>query len=186
MNDDTDLHNRLAAGLREARRAKGLSLDAVAKLSGVSRSMVSQIERGESSPTVATLWNLTRALQVDFAGLLEGKSAPAIRVVTAEEAPLIQTRGSDVTFRILSAPEDVGVLEIYDISFGPHARLVSEAHRAGCREDILLQSGAIKVTSGADSRMLGVRDAANYAADVPHSLEAGAEGAQLLMVVRNG
>ena len=43
----------------------------MAKLSGVSRSMVSQIERGVSSPTISTLWNLTKALKVDFAGLLE-------------------------------------------------------------------------------------------------------------------
>ena len=63
-----DILNRLPARLKEARRAQGLSLEAVANLSGVSRSMVSQIERGESSPTIATLWNLTRALQVDFAG----------------------------------------------------------------------------------------------------------------------
>ena len=83
MAQNPDIVTRLASHLKEARRAKGLSLDAVAKLSGVSRSMVSQIERGESSPTVATLWNLTQALQVDFAGLLEGRVEPEIRVVPA-------------------------------------------------------------------------------------------------------
>jgi transcriptional regulator with XRE-family HTH domain len=87
MNPRSDIHDRLAASLREARKARGLSLDAVAKLSGVSRSMVSQIERGESSPTVATLWNLTQALQVDFAGLLEGKPEPGIVVMGAPETP---------------------------------------------------------------------------------------------------
>src|SRR3990167_5422707 len=90
----------------DARR--GLSLDAVAKLSGVSRSMVSQIERGESSPTVATLWNLTQALQIDFAGLLEGRTAPGIEVVRAEAAPVIGGRGQGLTIRILSPAEDVG------------------------------------------------------------------------------
>ena len=64
MADRSDIHDRLAASLRAARKARGLSLDAAAKLSGVSRSMVSQIERGESSPTVATLWALTQALQL--------------------------------------------------------------------------------------------------------------------------
>ena len=54
----------LPGRLKAARAALGLSLDAVSKRSGVSRSMVSQIERGESSPTISTLWNLTRALQV--------------------------------------------------------------------------------------------------------------------------
>ncbi|MBL4808294.1 MAG: helix-turn-helix transcriptional regulator, partial [Rhodobacteraceae bacterium] len=70
MNSDHNISERLAKRLKETRKGKGLSLEATAKLSGVSRSMLSQIERGESSPTVATLWNLTRALQVDFAGLL--------------------------------------------------------------------------------------------------------------------
>ncbi len=84
MDPRSDIHDRLAASLREARKARGLSLDAVAKLSGVSRSMVSQIERGESSPTVATLWNLTQALQVDFAGLLEGGPGAGIEVIHAE------------------------------------------------------------------------------------------------------
>jgi len=77
MTEDTDrILGQLPARLREARRAKGLSLDAVAKLSGVSRSMVSQIERGESSPTIATLWNLTRALQVDFAPGVKRPATP--------------------------------------------------------------------------------------------------------------
>ena len=84
MTSRSDITDRLAASLREARRAQGLSLDAVAKLSGVSRSMVSQIERGESSPTVATLWNLTQALQVDFAGLLDGKPQAGIDVTRAK------------------------------------------------------------------------------------------------------
>ena len=58
--------------------------------------MVSQIERGESSPTVSTLWNLTQALQVDFAGLLEGRAAPEIEVIRAEAAPTIDGRGQGV------------------------------------------------------------------------------------------
>jgi transcriptional regulator with XRE-family HTH domain len=108
MNPRSDIHDRLAASLRETRKARGLSLDAVAKLSGVSRSMVSQIERGESSPTVATLWNLTQALQVDFAGLLEGKPEPGIVVIRAAAAPVILGRGISVSIRILSPAEAVG------------------------------------------------------------------------------
>ena len=69
MNDRAEITTRLADRLKEERAAKGLSLDALAKLSGVSRSMLSQIERGESSPTVASLWNLTRALNIDFSTL---------------------------------------------------------------------------------------------------------------------
>ena len=58
MQSTKDVLSRVALRLKDARKAKNLSLDAVAKLSGVSRSMVSQIERGESSPTVSTLWTV--------------------------------------------------------------------------------------------------------------------------------
>lgn len=180
-----EIGSRLAAGLKSARQMRGLSLDAVAKLSGVSRSMVSQIERGESSPTVSTLWNLTRALQVDFAGLLEGHVASTIEVVRAEDAPVIAGRGEDVTFRILSAPEMAGEHEIYEITFGPGAELVSDPHRAGCREHIILRQGAVTVALGEDRAELSPGDSASYAADRPHALIAGEAGAEVLMIVRN-
>ena len=79
-----EIQTRIASRLKAARSDRGLSLDGVAQLSGVSRSMVSQIERGESSPTVATLWNLTQALGMDLAGLLEAEdAAPKIAVIRA-------------------------------------------------------------------------------------------------------
>ena len=127
MNPRSDIHDRLAASLREARRTRGLSLDAVAKLSGVSRSMVSQIERGESSPTVATLWNLTQALQVDFAGLLDARKTPLIEVIRAEAAPVIGGRGQGVSIRILSRAEAVGMHEVYDLTFAEGGKLISDA-----------------------------------------------------------
>ncbi|MCB2111850.1 MAG: helix-turn-helix transcriptional regulator, partial [Rhodobacteraceae bacterium] len=111
-----DILNRLPARLKEARRAQGLSLEAVANLSGVSRSMVSQIERGESSPTIATLWNLTRALQVDFAGLLDAEAArDRVDVLRAGEAPTIDNRGEGCRIRILSPPEEAGHHELYEL-----------------------------------------------------------------------
>ena len=114
----------LPARLKEARRAKGLSLDAVAKLSGVSRSMVSQIERGESSPTISTLWNLTKALQVDFSGLLEGDLANSIEVLRNGAGPTIENHGAGCTIRILSPPEEAGQHEVYDLRFTQNLSLI--------------------------------------------------------------
>ena len=88
------------------------------------------IERGESSPTVATLWNLTQALQVDFAGLLEGKPEPGIVVIRAAAAPVILGRGKSVSIRILSPAEAVGEHEVYDLSFGAGGALVIRRLRA--------------------------------------------------------
>jgi transcriptional regulator with XRE-family HTH domain len=185
MNPRSDIHDRLAASLRDARKTRGLSLDAVAKLSGVSRSMVSQIERGESSPTVATLWNLTQALQVDFAGLLEGRTAPGIEVVRAEAAPVIGGRGQGLTIRILSPAEDVGENEVYDLRFASAGRLDSEPHSAGCREHLTVIEGLVRVTSGDEDSLLGPGDTARYPADRPHALAAEDGPARALLIVQD-
>jgi transcriptional regulator with XRE-family HTH domain len=185
MNNRSDIHDRLAASLKEARKAKGLSLDAVARLSGVSRSMVSQIERGESSPTVATLWNLTQALQVDFAGLIERRAEPRIEIVRAEAAPVIGGRGQGVTIRILSPAEAVGEHEVYDLGFSETAKLVSEPHSPGCREHLTVLEGSLRVTSGAESQTLRAGDTARYFADRPHSIEAVDGAARAILIVQN-
>ena len=182
MNARSEIHDRLAQSLRDARRARGLSLDAVAKLSGVSRSMVSQIERGESSPTVATLWNLTQALQVDFAGLLEGRPSGGIEVIRAEAAPVISGRGMGVRIRILSAPEAVGEHEVYELIFEPGGALLSDPHRPGCREHLAVIDGRLSVESGEAAERLGPGDTARYPADRPHAIRADGAARAILIV----
>ena len=173
----------LPARLKEARRAQGLSLDAVAKLSGVSRSMVSQIERGESSPTVATLWNLTKALQVDFAGLLdEAPQADQIQVIRKSEAPRIENRGSGCSICILSPPEDAGRHEVYELRLDPGGDLSSQPHAKGAREHLTVVEGRLEVTSGEATQTLGAGDTARYAADVPHKIQS-VEGPALAFLI---
>ncbi len=185
MNPRTEIHDRLAASLRNARKARGLSLDGVAKLSGVSRSMVSQIERGESSPTVATLWNLTQALQVDFAGLLEDRPDAGIEIMRAGAAPVIAGRGQGLTIRILSPAESVGEHEVYDLRFAPGGVLQSDPHSPGCREHLTVIDGQIRVQSGDEISDLGPGDTARYAADRPHGLTAMDGAARALLIVQD-
>ena len=135
MTDKPDaILTQLPARLKEARRVQGLSLDAVAKLSGVSRSMVSQIERGESSPTIATLWNLTRALQVDFASLLDATpTADQIEVLRSDQVPTIDNMGEGCRILILSPPEQAGLYELYELRLAPGGTLDSQPHARGTR-----------------------------------------------------
>ena len=184
MTENTDaILNLLPKRLKKARQTQGLSLDAVAKLSGVSRSMVSQIERGESSPTIATLWNLTRAVQVDFAGLLDDTTAAAeIEVIRSADAPTIESRGSGCVIRILSAPEQAGAHEVYELSFSPNGALDSQAHRRGAYEQLTVTEGRIEVTSGDNACQLEPGDTARYAADVPHAIRASGAAKAFLIV----
>lgn len=186
MTENTDdILTRLPARLKEARRAKGLSLEAVANLSGVSRSMVSQIERGESSPTISTLWNLTRALQVDFAGLLEETdSSDQIEVLRQTEVPSIDNMGENCRIRILSPPEEAGGHEVYDIQFDSGGALNSQPHARGAREQLTVLQGAVRVTSGSAVSELSHGDTARYAADIAHSISAKGP-ARVFLIVKN-
>lgn len=187
MTSKPEITTRLASRLKEERAEKGLSLDALAKLSGVSRSMLSQIERGESSPTVASLWNLTRALNVDFSALLDQEAEPEhpIREVLRQgQTPVIRNKESGCVIRILSAPEEAGDTEVYDIEFEQGAHLQSAAHRSGCVEHITVISGNLRITSGSEEASAAIGDTIRYAADTEHSIMA-VTTSRALLIVRN-
>src|SRR5882672_3239997 len=76
---------RVGENLQALRQAQALSLDELSRRAGVSKSMLSQIERNQANPTVAVVWRLANALRVDMAELLGGErvSAPAIETVAA-------------------------------------------------------------------------------------------------------
>ncbi|MEM6480564.1 MAG: XRE family transcriptional regulator [Pseudomonadota bacterium] len=188
MTDDANsILNTLPMRLKEARKARGLSLDAVASLSGVSRSMVSQIERGESSPTISTLWNLTQALNVDFAGLMDQRDAQdQVKVLKAAEVPQITNMGTLCSISILSPPEDAGEHELYDILFDSSGSLRSKPHARGATEQLTVLEGSVRVTSGAASSILSIGDTARYAADVAHEITALDASARIFLIVKNG
>ncbi|NRB20629.1 MAG: helix-turn-helix transcriptional regulator [Rhodobacteraceae bacterium] len=187
MTENTDdILTLLPSRLKQTRRDQGLSLEAVANLSGVSRSMVSQIERGESSPTIATLWNLTRALQVDFAGLLDAKDPQdKIEVLRAVDVPKIENIGQGCRILILSPPEEAGGHEVYDISFNKGGALNSQPHTRGAVEHLTVLEGEITVTSGHARHQLQTGDTARYAADVKHSITAPTGPARVFLIVKN-
>ena len=77
-------------------------------------------------PRLRTLWNLTKALQVDFAGLLEEQGSALIEVLRAADVPQIEARGTGCAIRILSAPEDAGMHEVYELRFADGGVLDSQ------------------------------------------------------------
>lgn len=187
MKSADTIADRLAKRLRKTRKSKGLSLEATAKLSGVSRSVLSQIERGESSPTVATLWNLTRALQVDFAGLLDkdGEDSPIREIMRANRTPTIDSQGEGCRIRILSPPDQVGKLEVYEIIFAKNGALVSDPHASGCVEHLTVLEGTLTVWVNEEQAQLNEGDTIRYAADCPHAIRSTGQPAKALLIVHN-
>ena len=101
----SDINGRIAERLRALRRERGWSLDAAARETGVSKAMLGQIERGESSPTVATLWKIAAGFHTSFSGLLEIlASEPRVRVVEQQERYL-RAEFTSLVFRFVDDVE---------------------------------------------------------------------------------
>lgn len=171
--------------LQAQRKARALTLAELASASGVSRSMLSEIERGNANPTFGTLWHLTRALGLDFNGLIEGvRGDPrSIERQTGHSTPVIRSADGTCTLQILSPAAMVSITEWYLLTFEHNGRLVSEPHTTGTVEHLHCTEGEITVSSGSSTVVLHAGETARYAADVPHDLVSGPSGAKAFLVV---
>jgi quercetin dioxygenase-like cupin family protein len=120
---------------------------------------------------------------VDFAGLLDSQAAAAIEVVTAAQAPRIAGHGRGCRITILSAPQQVGRFEVYDIRFEPDGLLDSEPHAAGTQEHLTVLDGSVEVRSGDETRLLNTGDTARYRADLAHRIGASGGPARVFLIV---
>ena len=174
--------------IKRERKLRHLTLERLASLSGVSRSMLSQIERGEANPTFAVLWGLTQALQIDFADLIAGgvirRDSDPVELVTARLTPEIRSEEAGWRLRILSPPTMSGRVEWYDLEIAPGGRLDSAPHAAGTHEHLTALSEGLRVSTTLGAQALATGETARYRADVPHHIaNEGAGPARALMVV---
>ena len=130
--------------------------------------MVGQIERGESSPTVSTLWDLTPALKVDFAELVENPvQSRGIEIMSSASTPTIGTLGEGCRIRILNPPGQTGKHEVYELAFLPDGLLDSAPHGPKAKEQLMMISGILEVTSSENTALARAGDTARYDANWP-------------------
>jgi len=162
-----DLANRV----RLLRAARGWSLDALAAASGVSRSMLSQIERKQANPTLAVTLRIARAFGLSLGDLLETPGASTtVTVIRAEDHAFHYRSDKDCCIRTLSPLNLEKDVEFYEVRLQAGGALRSAAHFEGTREFITAQKGSIRVESGGDVEELRAGDSASYRADVPHAI----------------
>ena len=163
----------VGVALAALRQSAGLSLDALARQSGVSKSMLSQIERNKTNPTVGVVWRLAQALGVEVAELLGGSTRGpqhTINLVPKSQTPSMRTADEKCELRILGPVELAGRFEWYEITLQPGGALRSEAHPPGSREHLTVLSGQVSVSSGDRAQHVVAEETARYAADVPHAI----------------
>ncbi len=179
----------IATTIKELRSARSLTLDQLAAASGISKSMLSQIERNKTNPTVGTLWSLTQALGIDIGDLLGTGSkvkAPEKQISTmkAHQTPEIQSADGKCTLKILGPHELVSHMEWYEVTLDKGGLLDSEPHANGTKEHITVLEGSVTISTGNEEDILESGDTARYAADVHHFIKnhTGASARALLIV----
>ncbi|WDL95595.1 helix-turn-helix domain-containing protein [Alicyclobacillus sp. ALC3] len=159
---------RLGSRLRQLRHERGLSLDKLAELTGVSKPMLGQVERGTSSPTVATLWKIATGLQVPFTALLQDASS-AQQIRARDQTVLFEDGKRFQVYSTYSAPGSP--VELFRVVLLPGCKRQAEGHGQGVMESITVYQGNLIVTLGDEGFDLVPGDALNFVADVPHTYE---------------
>lgn len=171
MTEDasTGLNDRIAQRVRELRAARDLSLDTLATHCGVSRSMISLIERGESSPTAVLLEKLATGLGVSLASLFEAPHATPDPVARLADQPSWRDPHSGYVRKNVSPSGVASPIQIVEVAFPAKARV---AYETGAREPQIHQQvwvleGSIDVSVGDDQHRLHAGDCLAMVLDRP-------------------
>lgn len=178
-----NLSQLIGGNLKRLRAENGLSLDAVAKLSGVSKSMLGQIERGEVNPTMSTLWRITNGLKVSFSSLVTRPQDESEIIARADVEPLVEDSGKIRNYPVFPFDAERG-FEMYAVDIDPGGYLQAEGHIAGTQEFITLHAGQLAIRFAEEEHLLGCGDSIRFKADTVHSYHnPGAETVKLSMVI---
>jgi transcriptional regulator with XRE-family HTH domain len=163
---------QVAGNLRRLRRERAWSLEELSTRAGVSRAMLSQVETGKTTPTIAVLWKIATGFGVPFTELLREGVAPEITIVRAGKVAPITS--ADRKFRSvpLSPPGALTGVELYRITIDPGGESRSPAHAPGTVEVVAVESGQLRVSVGEREVVLETGDSACFPADVDHAYAA--------------
>jgi transcriptional regulator with XRE-family HTH domain len=161
----------LCGRVRQLRAERGWSLEALSQASGVSRSMLSQIERNQANPTLAVTLRIARAFGISLGDLVTSPGASSmVEVIRANDHAYHYRSDENCCIRTLSPLHLEKDVEFYEVRLQPGGALRSSAHFKGTREFLTVQKGRVRVQSGTDCEELDPGDSASYRADIEHAL----------------
>jgi transcriptional regulator with XRE-family HTH domain len=165
------INRHLGTRVKHLRNERGWSLESLANASGVSRSMLSEIEREQANPTLAVTMRIAQAFGMALGDLLEMPSASSsVNVIRAEDRAFHYRSDKYCQIRTLSPLNLEKDVEFYEVQLKPEGALRSSPHFEGTREFLTVQKGEIRVESAGDSETLKPGDSASYRADVNHAI----------------
>ena len=165
MNHPTDA---VSKNLKEFRESRGLSLEQLATRTGVSKSMLRQIENGKSSPTISTIWKIANGLRVSFTALLRQPIVDAEVKSFTGAKPLME---EDDHYRIypIIPFEPERTFETYYVEIDPDTTFHGEPHEGNVYEYVFVQKGTLEVTVDGKPMVVKEQEFIQFHANCPHS-----------------
>ena len=173
LGDDVgaaELGRRVAENLRHKRKHRGMSLDDLAKASGVSRAALSQVETCKTNPTVGLLWKIAVGLGVPFADLL-GQPKSGASVLRRGDAQVLRSLDGKLESRPLTPAGASPLVEMYELRLSARSTHASEAHAPGTHETVVVLTGALRLHVDDTKIELAAGDSVSVPADRPHAYE---------------
>jgi len=163
------LSGQLGKTIQRLRKAYNLSLSELAEQSGVAKSIISQIERNETNPTLATIWRLSQALDVSIERVLAtSDEEPFIQKSTKGDTPILVSDDGKVRLAIIGWIKTVEWLQWYDLSADPGGVLDSDGHQRGSVECLSVLEGEFEVEVGGVAQRAKAGETLRYRCDRPH------------------
>jgi transcriptional regulator with XRE-family HTH domain len=163
------LSGQLGKTVQRLRKAYNLSLSELSEQSGVAKSIISQIERNETNPTLATIWRLAQALDVTIERVLrERDDSPFIEKISRGDTPILVSDDGKCRLAITGWIKTVDWLQCYDFSAEPGGVLESDAHQPGAVESLSVIEGELQVEVAGETDSLRAGETLRYRADRPH------------------
>lgn len=168
-SESTDLAPVVGSNLRRLRTRRGLSLERLAQISGVSRAMLGQIELGQSAPTINVLWKIARALEVTFSALISARTQSGALVLRSSESKLLTSKDRSFSSRALFPFDEPRRVEFYELRLAGGSVEEADAHPPGTTENLVLTAGALEIDVAGDTHRLEAGDSILFEADTPHA-----------------
>lgn len=160
--------NTIGERLKEIRTNRDLTLDDTAKITGVSKPMLGQIERGQSTPTITTLWKIATGLKVPLSSFLEEQQPEYTVVDIVQETAVSEDNGRMRAYPLF--PYDpIRNAEIFYIEFDAGCKHISEKHNDGVEEYVLVRTGTLRLILNDQEIVIAKNQSIRFRADIPHS-----------------
>ncbi|PLR84620.1 DNA-binding protein [Bacillus canaveralius] len=169
-----NIQKNIGKNLKAVRNNRGISLDQTASLTGVSKAMLGQIERGESNPTVTTLWKIATGLQVSFSSLINDEPADIAFVPLQNVSPVIENNGDYRVYSIFSF-DPRKRFEIFIVEMDRGSIHTSERHNEGVEEYITVMNGSLEMLIGDNTYQIEAGGSIRFTANKSHTYKNSGE-----------